>query len=67
MVNFGPLAAEIGSVVWGTPAKFQRVLRLGSLTARHSSSRHQPNFVALNRGRDLYAQGGLHVGRWPTF
>jgi len=22
MVNFGPLAAEIGSTVWGTPANF---------------------------------------------
>jgi len=22
MVNFGPLAAEIGSLVWGTPANF---------------------------------------------
>jgi len=22
MVNFGPLTAEIGSVVWGTPANF---------------------------------------------
>jgi len=22
MVNFGPLAAEIGAVVWGTPANF---------------------------------------------
>jgi len=22
MVNFGPLATEIGPVVWGTPAKF---------------------------------------------
>jgi len=22
MVNFGPLAAEIGPVVWGTPANF---------------------------------------------
>ena len=27
MVNFGPLTAEIGSGVWGTPYKFQRVLR----------------------------------------
>jgi len=34
-VNFGPLTAEIGSGVWGTPYKFQRVLRLGSITARH--------------------------------
>jgi len=22
MVNFGPLAAEIGLVIWGTPARF---------------------------------------------
>jgi len=30
MVNFGPLAAEIGSLVWGTPANFNgfRVLAL---------------------------------------
>jgi len=38
MVNFGPLTAEIGSGVWGTPCKFQWVSRLGSVTARHSSS-----------------------------
>ena len=37
MVNFGPVTAEIGSGVWGTSTnlKFQRVLRLGSVTARH--------------------------------
>ena len=35
MVNFGLLTAEIGSGVWGTPYKFQRVLRLGTVTARH--------------------------------
>ena len=34
MVNFGPLTAEIGSGVWA-PYKFQRVLRLGIVTARH--------------------------------
>jgi len=30
MANYGPLAAEIGSVVWGTPANFNgfRVLLL---------------------------------------
>jgi len=36
MVNFGPLAAEIGPVAWGHPCKFQQVSRLGSVTARHS-------------------------------
>ena len=35
MVNFGLLTAEIRWRVWGTPYKFQRVLRLGSVTARH--------------------------------
>jgi len=36
---------------------FQRVSRLGSVTARHSSIGRQPNFAALNRGRHLYSAG----------
>ena len=35
------------------PYKFQRLSRLGSITARQSSSERQPNFAALNRGRHL--------------
>jgi len=31
------------------------VLRLGCVTARHSTSGRQPNFVALNRGRHPYS------------
>jgi len=31
MVNFGPLAAEIGPVVLGTPANFNRFLVLTAL------------------------------------
>ena len=54
MVNIGPLAAEIVSLVWGTPANFQRVSSVCSVTARHSMGR-QPNFAALNRGRHLYS------------
>jgi len=46
----------------GHPCKFQRVSRLGSVTARHSSSGCQPNFVALNRGRHLYSAG--RPSRW---
>ena len=41
----------------GHPCKFQRGSRLGSATARHSSSERQPNFAALNRGRHLYSAG----------
>jgi len=39
------------------PSKFQRLSRLGSVTARYSSSRRQPNFAVLNRGRHLYSAG----------
>jgi len=38
MANFGPLAAEIGSGVWGTPANFNRLHVLASLLQRHCSS-----------------------------
>ena len=39
MANAGPLTAEISLAVWGIPAHLlQRVSRLGSVTARHSSS-----------------------------
>ena len=31
MVNFGPLAAEIGLVVWGTPANFNGFCVLAAL------------------------------------
>jgi len=41
----------------GHPSTFQRVSRLGSVTARHSSSGRQPNFAALNRWRDLFSAG----------
>jgi len=57
MVNFGLLTTEICWRVWGTPADFKGVSRLGSVTARHSSSVRQPNFAALNRGRHLYLAG----------
>ena len=41
--------------------KFQRLSRLGSVTARHSISGRQPNSASLNRGRHLYSAG------WPSF
>ena len=46
----------------GHPYKFQRLLRLGSVTARQSSSERQPNFAALNRGRHLCSAG--RQSRW---
>jgi len=61
MANFGPLTAEIGLPVWGTPVNFNG-FRIGNVTARHSSSERQPNFAALNRGRHLYSTG--RSSRW---
>jgi len=46
----------------GHKCKFQRVSHLGSVTAWHSSSGHQPNFAALNRGRHLYS--AKRPSRW---
>jgi len=39
------------------PCKFQRVYRLVSVTAQHSSSGRQTNFAALNKWRHLYSAG----------
>jgi len=46
----------------GHPCIYQRVSRLGSVTARQSSSERQPNFPALNRGRYLCSAG--RQSRW---
>ena len=61
MVNFGPLTAEIGPVVWGTPPNFNgfRILAAllhGTLVVGVSQT------VALNRGRHLYSAG--RPSRW---
>jgi len=56
MVNFGPLAAEMVSLVWGTPANFNgfgvlAALLHGTLLVGVSQT------AALNRGRHLYSVG----------
>ena len=61
MVNFGPLAAENVSLVWGTPGNFNgfRVLASllhGTLVVGVSQT------AALNRGRHLYSAG--RPSRW---
>jgi len=66
MVKFGLLAAEIISLVWGTPASFNgfRVLEAllhGTLLVGVSQT------AALNTGTNCVRQGGHHVGHWPTF
>jgi len=59
MVNFGPLAAEIRCRVWG---KFQWLSRLGSITARHSSSGVSQSLWRWTKGTTFIWKGGHHVG-----
>jgi len=61
MVNFGPLAAEIGSLVWGTPSNFNgfhvlAALLHGTLVVGVSQT------ASLNRGPHLYSAG--RPSRW---
>jgi len=54
----------------GHPCKFQRVSRLGSVTARHFSIGRQPNFAEGAKGRHLYLAGRpsrwtlAHISSW---
>jgi len=55
--NLSDLLASLGH-----PCKFQLLLRLCSVTARHSSSGRKPNFAALDRGHHLQSAG--RPSRW---
>jgi len=62
MVNFGPLTADIGSGVRGTPANFNGFRVLAALLHGSQVSERKPNFAALNRWRHLCSAG--RPSRW---
>jgi len=51
----------------GHPYKFQRVLRLGSVTARHLVVGVSQTLRRWTAGATCVWQGDHHVGQWPTF
>ena len=51
----------------GHPCKFQRVSRLGSLTARHLVVVVSQTLRRWTEGATYVRQGDHHVGHWPTF
>jgi len=61
MVNFGPLTAEIGSGVWGTPSNFNGFCILAALL-HDTLVVGVSQTAALNRGRHLYSAG--RPSRW---
>jgi len=61
MVNFGPLAAEIASLVWGTPGNFNGFRDLGALL-HGTLVVGVSQTAALNRGCHLHSAG--RPSRW---
>ena len=67
MANFGLLTAEIGWPVWGTPANFNWISRLGSITARHLVVGVSQTLRRGTEGATYIRQVEHHVGHWRTF
>jgi len=55
IVNFGPLAAEIGLPVWGTSSNFNGF----RITARQSSSERQPNCGLQQRAPPMFVRATI--------
>ena len=67
MVNFGPLAAEIDPVVWGTPANFNGFCVLAALLHGSQVLGMSQTLQHWTEGATYIRQAGHHVGHWPTF
>jgi len=67
MVNFGPLTAEIGSGVWGTPANFNGFCVLAALLHGSQVVGVSQTLRHWTESATYVRQGGHHVGHWPTF
>jgi len=67
MVNFGALAAEIGSLVWGTPRNFNGFRVLAALLHGTPAVGVSQTLRHLTEGVTYIWQGDHHVGHWPTF
>jgi len=66
MVNFGLLAAEIVSLVWGTPINFNGFPVLAALLHGTLVVGDSETLRRRTKGATYIRQGGHHVGRWPT-
>jgi len=68
--ELGPLAVEIGSLVWGTPMNVNGfVSHLGSVTVQYSSTAVgvSQTLRCWTQGTTYIRQGDHHVGHWLTF
>ena len=65
MVNFGPLTAEIGSGVWGTPANFNGFRVLAALLHGTVVVGVSQTLRRWTEGATYIPQGSHHVGHCP--
>ena len=68
MVNFGLLAAEIISLVWGTPANFNGLCVLAALL--HGTlvvGVSQPNCGVQQRASPIFGRAAIRLGIGPHF
>jgi len=63
----GPQAAEIVSLVWGTPANFNRFCVLAALLHGTVVVGISQTLRHWTEGATYIRQDGHHVGHWPTF
>ena len=67
MANFGVLAAEIFSLVSGTPANFNGFRVMAALLHGTPVCGVSQTLRRWTKGATYIQQGGHHVGHWPTF
>jgi len=67
IMNFGLLAAEIVSLVCGTPASFNGFRVLAALLHGSPVVAVSQTLRRWREGATYIRQGGHHVGHWPTF
>jgi len=67
MANFGPLTADIGVPVWGTPANFNNFRVLAALLHDTPVVGVSQTLRRWTEGATYIRQGDHQVGHWPTF
>jgi len=67
MVNFGPVTAQIVSLVWGTPVNFNGFCVLAALLHGTAVLVVSWTLRRWTEGATYIRQGGHNVGHWPTF
>jgi len=67
VVNFSPLAAEIVSLVWGTPGNFNGFRVMAALLHDTLVVGVIQTLQSWTEGATYIRQGGHHVGNCPTF